>query len=1123
MTQLETTARGRTPYPSGLRAILDTSAERQIVVSRAVYLPAQYAVKGRVGRNRIEQLRVPEGVREVELGSYIVRRQSLPLLRPVGGGPATVLASSKLTIPDSVPEVLFIPGESGDVIARLAPGARARWVRPQPSLPDTRTRDEAVEYCASIRASWRDRFSFRAEQEVGGERRPGLRSPQIGALHRVLAHWTVTDEPAMIVMPTGTGKTETMLALLTCERLERLLVLVPTVALRDQISDKFLTLGILKRVGVLDRDALWPVVGTLEHRLRTVGEVDEYFTRCNVVVSTVQVLAGCGDDVRRRIAELCSHLFIDEAHHVPAPSWSAVRHAFLHRRIVQFTATPFRGDGKHIEGKVIYQYPLRKAQSEGYFTQIAFRAVSAYDEDASDQRVAETAIEQLRTDLTEGYDHIVMARTAGIERAKSVHRLYSELAPQHHPVVIHNRVSAGERQEVLRRLRSRESRIVVCVDMLGEGFDLPELKIAALHDMHRGLAITLQFIGRFTRTSNTIGRATAIANIADARVEESLRELYAQNADWNAILQRLSEAATGREVRRSEFLSGFTEIPQDIPLQNVLPKMSTVVYRTQGGRWRPERIPEAVGEDVLYAGPSVNEREQVLMFVTRTFEPVAWCDLKSIYNTIWDLYLMHWDAERRLLFINSSNSDYHEALARAVAGPEAEPVRGETVFRILHGIKWPILMNLGLSHAVNRAVRFTMHIGADIRAGLADPQLRNKRKANVFARGYEDGGRATAGCSYRGRIWSYRIASDISEWVAWCTKIGDKLLNDRISVDDLFAGAIVPEAVTERPRLVPVAIEWGDGLLQRSEEVVQLEFGGTQTPLLEVGIELTTIAPDGPLRFRVFSENGAADYEVRFSAQGVDYVPLGRHRARIWVGRRWRPLEDWLRNEDGPVIRFADGSFLVYAELFRPTLRPGAFSTDRIRVLDWTGTDLSRESQTAGKEATSVQFRLIRELERPDRERIYDIIFDDDGPGEAADVVAIQLDGEQIFVDLYHCKFSRVPTPGARVEDLYEVCGQAQKNAFWKGELDKLFRHLRQREVKRIARAANSRFEVGNLAKLRAVEHKALSSKVEVTVWVVQPGLSKTQVSAAQRDLLGVTELFLKEAYGIDFGVIASE
>jgi hypothetical protein len=38
----------------------------------------------------------------------------------------------------------------------------------------------------------------------------------------------------------------------------------------------------------------------------------------------------------------------------------------------------------------------------------------------------------------------------------------------------------------------------------------------------------------------------------------------------------------------------------------------------------------------------------------------------------------------------------------------------------------------------------------------------------------------------------------------------------------------------------------------------------------------------------------------------------------------------------------------------------------------------------------------------------------------------------------------------------------------------------------------------------------------------VQPGLGKALASEAQRELLGVTELFLKEAYGVDFKVIGS-
>src|SRR5437867_1395705 len=83
----------------------------------------------------------------------------------------------------------------------------------------------------------------------------------------------------------------------------------------------------------------------------------------------------------------------------------------------------------------------------------------------------------------------------------------------HRPVLLHNKIAATARREALEQLRNRHSRIVVCVDMLGEGYDLPQLKIAALHDMHKSLAVTLQFTGRFTRTEANIGEATVIANI----------------------------------------------------------------------------------------------------------------------------------------------------------------------------------------------------------------------------------------------------------------------------------------------------------------------------------------------------------------------------------------------------------------------------------------------------------------------------------------------------------------------------------------------------------------------------------------------------------------------------------
>ena len=74
-----------------------------------------------------------------------------------------------------------------------------------------------------------------------------LRTPQIGALHAISAHFAVGTEfdAATIVLPTGTGKTETMLATQVYRRLPRTLVLVPSDTLRTQISGKFATLGVL--------------------------------------------------------------------------------------------------------------------------------------------------------------------------------------------------------------------------------------------------------------------------------------------------------------------------------------------------------------------------------------------------------------------------------------------------------------------------------------------------------------------------------------------------------------------------------------------------------------------------------------------------------------------------------------------------------------------------------------------------------------------------------------------------------------------------------------------------------------------------------------------------------------
>ena len=120
---------------------------------------------------------------------------------------------------------------------------------------------------------------------------------------------------------------------------------------------------------------------------------------------------------------------------------------------------------------------LSRAQELGYFRPITYKPVSVFDTKAKiDQAISKQAIAQLREDRAKGLDHILMARVGSIERANEVFRIYQEYA-EFNPVQIHTGIkSIALRNHIRQQIINKQSQIVVCVDMLGEGFDLPELK-----------------------------------------------------------------------------------------------------------------------------------------------------------------------------------------------------------------------------------------------------------------------------------------------------------------------------------------------------------------------------------------------------------------------------------------------------------------------------------------------------------------------------------------------------------------------------------------------------------------------------------------------------------------------
>lgn len=231
-------------------------------------------------------------------------------------------------------------------------------------------KDEEWVSADDVLASWQSNsFNY---PESKSETEGGFRSPQLGAIFAIKAHWTVSSSAATIVMPTGTGKTETMIATVVSECRRKTCVAVPSNLLRKQMVQRFCTLGKLREIGAVTEEHKNPLVACLVTKPKDPTELQRIIDESNVIVSTISLLNRLDNEFLRILGTCCDTLLIDEAHHIAAASWKRVKSFFENSKCLQFTATPFRNDGKKVDGKIIYNFPLLLAQEQGYFKPINF-------------------------------------------------------------------------------------------------------------------------------------------------------------------------------------------------------------------------------------------------------------------------------------------------------------------------------------------------------------------------------------------------------------------------------------------------------------------------------------------------------------------------------------------------------------------------------------------------------------------------------------------------------------------------------------------------------------------------------------------------------------------------------
>lgn len=605
-----------------------------------------------------------------------------------------------------------------------------------------------------------------------------------------------------------------------------------------------------------------------------------------------------------------------------------------------------------------------------------------------------------------------------------------------------------------------------------------------------------------------------ITNIANDELNESLRELYAQDSDWNDLLHVMAGREIDKELSLQELAEGFdVSSLSGMTIHQLRPKISMIAYSTNETNWNPDAIYNVFDPDKCFF--TVNNDSGIIVIIEKLDSNVDWTSFKGINDTNWNLHLVYWNPQIKMFFINSTSKSISDTLADALF-TRSNRISGENVFRCLYGIKRLMLGTVGLKSAIDGPIRYRMFAGIDIANGITESQKETSFKSNLFGAGYSGNGKVSIGCSYKGRIWS-RWVESIDYWMNWCNDIASRLQNEEIDASKILEGALVPEIINERPSSIPYGIEWPIDMDLINDSSFLITRETNDYPIYTMDIKLSNYSESGPIRFTVGNNVVSEEYELHIANRKYEFKAIKSAGLMIKKSKREYRMTEFF-NEFPPRIKFVDQSMLEGNLLVKITTTPPTFDTNRIQVWNWNGTDIHKESQGINRDKQSIQYRVIHNLMSTNQ---FSVIFDDDAAGEIADVVSIMEGRDKVSIQFYHCKYAHGDNPGARVADLYEVCGQAEKSIKWCQEPSAIIDRLMKRESSRV-QSGGTRFEVGSLRKIREIKNKMRVFPTSIEIFIVQPGIDSAALTDDMLRILSGTASYLMDTYSINLQIICS-
>lgn len=953
---------------------------------------------------------------------------------------------------------------------------------------------------------------FRTRQD------PDWRQPQFGALSAISAHWSLpTIEPALISLPTGTGKTAVAMATPYLARARRVLVIVPSTDLRRQTMEGFESQGILLRVGALTGSER-PSVLEVTKRVSSWATL----SAADVVVALPNSMSPSLYASNPPPSDLFDLVVIDEAHHSPAPTWRTILDYFHGAKAVLLTATPYRRDGQRLPGRMVYQYPLRQAIEDGVYRKIEAVILppsSVTDRSALDAQIADEVVRLLAE--TEHASSTLLIRASKRERADSLATLYRARGLR--VQVLHSGVGVSARTSIVQNLRSGSLRAVVVVGMLGEGFDLPSARILAYHDKHKSLAATAQIVGRLARAHPAYPQQSKVVTVRDVDVYPELqgvvRALYDEDADWGAILPGVIDDEIAADIDNRAYVQALQHAPPALSLESLQPirrsSLRELAVGSSPKAFDTGSVPDELSEGRVLRGSTIiysafDVPGKTLILVTSIVTRPKWHDDPGLDSVAYGLHLFSLRQPPRsdlsaLLFVNSDDGSLTRDVLKILAIDDAvkapDPGRLSEAF---DSLSRESVSSIGVrtTYAGRGTPSYRMFVGTGVDRGLRDADTAFSSLGHAMIQTSDADGSFTAGvATAKGKYWETRYAH-LREYMEFVSALAARYWFPPAST----TGQLLPQ-VSRGKRLLtwpivdPLAAEFDFGLIGTGWHTV----GGTPLDRLEIRagrpVTATQVLPLEVVEFETTGPRsiwrGQQDIDGVVQARGPDIT------VQHGLGMTTQ-LSD-LMTDRPPTIFFLNGTTVIGGLQFDSRARSRALPDEFLEPLDWTGVNIRAETRSrASKHARgiSVHERLERYLSSGATRRAHRWIICNDGAGEIADYLVIEIKDKRTHVSLWHAKFAHGARAAVRIKDLEEVAAQAIKSRRWITEVG-FWSELGARLSKRVHPYAtvvdgNERLIkalCGEEARWRRLSYPVVQPIVVGHIGIFQPGLSESALN----------------------------